>query len=45
VVVQTLRGRELREEELVRQVRGVKTQQQEELIGQNEELGRPVLGD
>ncbi|KAH8598540.1 hypothetical protein B0O99DRAFT_738770 [Bisporella sp. PMI_857] len=45
VVVETLGGRELGEEELVGEAGMVEMQQQEELAGQNNELGRPALGD
>ncbi|KAH6663378.1 hypothetical protein B0J14DRAFT_570431 [Halenospora varia] len=45
VVIETLGGRELGEEELVGEAGGVETQQQEELAGQNKELVRPALGD
>ena len=45
MVVEKLGRRELWEEELVGEAGGVAMQQQEELAGQEEELGRPAMGD
>jgi hypothetical protein len=43
-VVEILR-RELQEEELVGKGEGVEIQQQEEIVGQKEELGQLAVGD
>ena len=45
MVIETVRGREIREEELVGEAGRVEIQQQEEFMEQNKELGRPALGD